>query len=270
MPSDGGLSCGDFAGSFFIRRSYPGEKEPFTSAMISEGMAESPALNCGGRESTIPGLRIFWAEFQPHQLGPLTNVEPCLSIFHERPKIPCWDFQQKPSSSASALKHNPPGATSSMASNGTNGLGGQARKAAIVTGGASGIGLAMSQYFASQGYNVAIFDVTTGSGQAVVAELASENPEAKFIFRKCDVSSWQEQATSFKEIYGVFGRIDVVCANAGISEKGGSAMASIKDHEPQKPNLQVLDVNLTGVIYCEDSSEHFYSGNYLLMAVNSF
>lgn len=135
-----------------------------------------------------------------------------------------------------------------MASNGVNG---HVQKTAIVSGGASGIGLAMSNYFASQGYNVAVFDVTAEAGKQVVSQIASENPQAKVVFKKCDVSSWQNQADSFKEVYAEFGRIDVVCANAGISERGGSAMAMIEDDEPREPNLKIMDVNLTGVIYCE-------------------
>lgn len=156
-----------------------------------------------------------------------------------------------------------------MASNGVNGVNGHARKTAIVTGGASGIGFAMSQHFASQGYNVAVFDVTAESGREAVAKLAAENPDAKLIFKKCDVSSWQDQAASFKEVYGEFGRIDVVCANAGISEKGGSDLARIEEDEPKKPNLQVLDVNLTGAIYCEIAPEAICPGDNPLMKVDS-
>lgn len=138
-----------------------------------------------------------------------------------------------------------------MASNSVNSVTSDARKTAIVSGGASGIGLAMSKHFASQGYNVAVFDVTADAGKAVVSQIASEHPQATVVFKKCDVSSWQNQAQSFKEVYGEFGRIDVVCANAGISERGGSAMAMMEDDEPLEPNLKVMDVNLTGVIYCE-------------------
>lgn len=134
-----------------------------------------------------------------------------------------------------------------MASNGTNG---HVRKTAIVSGGASGIGLAMAEYFASQGYNVAIFDVTVDTGKETASRLATENSPAQIIFRECDVSSWKSQSEGFKQVYDEFGRIDIVCANAGISEKGASAMGTIEADEPQEPNLKIMDVNLAGVIYC--------------------
>lgn len=123
------------------------------------------------------------------------------------------------------------------------------RKVAIVTGGASGIGLAMSQHFASEGYDVAIFDVNAEAGKKVVSQIASEHTQAKVIFKLCDVSSWQNQAQNFKEVRNEFGRIDVVCANAGIS--GSNSMGSIDKDEPVEPNLKILDVNLSGVVYCE-------------------
>lgn len=146
-----------------------------------------------------------------------------------------------------------------MASSDTND---HVRKVAIVSGGASGIGLAMSQYFASEGYSVAIFDVDLKAGIEVVAKLASDHPQMKVTFKLCDVSSWQNQAQNFKEIYDEFGRIDVVCANAGISEKGTSALASIETGEPIEPNLKIMDVNLSGVIYCEYPSMRAMSSFY--------
>lgn len=134
----------------------------------------------------------------------------------------------------------------------SNGVKGHApRKVAIVSGGASGIGLAMSQYFAANGYNVAVFDVNVEAGKEVISQIVSESPDAKVVFKQCDVSSWQSQAQNFKEVHGEFGRIDVVCANAGISEKGASALGGIEDGEPEEPDLKIMDVNLSGVIYCE-------------------
>ncbi|KAJ4414930.1 hypothetical protein N0V82_007643 [Gnomoniopsis sp. IMI 355080] len=145
-----------------------------------------------------------------------------------------------------------------MASNGGNG---HVHRVAIVSGGASGIGLAMSQHFASEGYDVAIFDVDVKAGKDIVSQLASEHPQMRVVFKLCDVSSWQSQAQNFKEVHGEFGRIDVVCANAGISEKGTSALASIETDEPVEPNLKTMDVNLSGVIYSVKLAVHYMSKN---------
>lgn len=129
---------------------------------------------------------------------------------------------------------------------------GDTRKAVIVvTGGASGIGLAMTNHFASQGNKVAVLDVNAEAGNEAVSQVSAEHPSATIVFKKCDVSSWQEQAQVFKEVHEEFGRIDVVMANAGISESGASALASIEVDAPVQPNLKVMDVDLYGVIYCE-------------------
>lgn len=128
---------------------------------------------------------------------------------------------------------------------------GHAQKTVIVTGGASGIGLAMVEHFASQGHNVAVFDVNLEVGKQVVSGVAEKNPKAKIQFKKCDVSSWKNQAEAFKDVFHEFGRIDIVMANAGISEQGGSALASIEADEPKEPNLKIMDVDLSGVIYSE-------------------
>lgn len=128
------------------------------------------------------------------------------------------------------------------------------RKTAIVTGGASGLGSFMAQHFAHEGYNVAIFDVNAEMGNDLagkITQLCQPSFKTRAIFKTCDVSSWADQANNFKEVYREFGRIDVVCANAGISEGGASAMALIEeDSEPMEPKLKIMDVNLTGVIYC--------------------
>lgn len=145
-----------------------------------------------------------------------------------------------------------------MSTNGTNGHGAAYKKTAIVTGGASGIGLAMARHFASEGYDVALLDV---AGEEPVAAALDQvrkagaegkgDGKAKVIFRRCDVSSWREQADGFRAVHDEFGRVDVVCANAGISERGASVMAAVEEDEPRQPDLKVVDVCLTGVIYCK-------------------
>ncbi|KAG8164244.1 hypothetical protein KVR01_006162 [Diaporthe batatas] len=138
---------------------------------------------------------------------------------------------------------------------------GHVQKTIIVTGGASGIGLAMVEHFASQGNNVAVFDVNLEVGKQVVSSVAQSHPKAKILFKKCDVSSWQNQAEAFKDVYSEFGRVDIVMANAGISEQGGSAMASIEEDEPKEPNLKIMDVDLTGVIYTVKLAIHYMNKN---------
>jgi NADP-dependent 3-hydroxy acid dehydrogenase YdfG len=54
----------------------------------------------------------------------------------------------------------------------------------------------------------------------------------------------------FKEIYEESGRVDLVFANAGVSEIG-KFLENDGEGEPKKPGFKTLDVNLTGTLYCE-------------------
>lgn len=125
------------------------------------------------------------------------------------------------------------------------------RLSVIVTGGASGLGLTMVKHFASQGNIVTIFDINTAAGHTVVTELATQYPEAKISFKRCDVTSWDSQATAFKEVYEQNCSVDIVMVNAGISEQGASSLTLVDEDEPSQPRLRTLDVNLTGAIYCK-------------------
>lgn len=130
-------------------------------------------------------------------------------------------------------------------------------RSVIVTGGASGLGKAMSAYFAALGDAVTILDIDEAGGAAVSAELGGgEEGGSNVGFRRCDISSWAEQAAAFKAVYEGAGRVDVVVANAGVSEGGRSwvvppapGRGALGD-EPEEPRLRVLDVNLIGNVYC--------------------
>lgn len=122
------------------------------------------------------------------------------------------------------------------------------KKTIVITGGASGIGLAMTRHFAAQGHNIVVLDVNANDGPSIVAEIAKEYPDSGLSFEKCDVSSWQNQALVFKKTFEHFGRIDVVMANAGISEGGRSDMSVLDEEEPTEPRLGAINVNLIGVL----------------------
>jgi NAD(P)-dependent dehydrogenase (short-subunit alcohol dehydrogenase family) len=127
------------------------------------------------------------------------------------------------------------------------------KKSVIVTGGGSGIGLAMSRHFASEGHSVAIFDVNQEAGAKIAGELSTEFPDSKITFQKCDVSSWQDQASAFKEVYEKRGTIDIVMANAGVSEQGSTTAIDLSEDEPTEPKLSAIKVNMIGVVYSEFS-----------------
>lgn len=128
------------------------------------------------------------------------------------------------------------------------------QKSVVVTGGTSGIGLAMARHFASEGHKVAVLDINDSTGPGIIAKVAEEYPQASLCFKRSDVSSWEDQAAAFEQIYREHGRIDIVMANAGISEQGQSSIVKVEEDIPVKPDARSIDVNFLGVLYCTFSS----------------
>ncbi len=127
-------------------------------------------------------------------------------------------------------------------------------KSIIVTGGASGIGLAITRHFAAQGHQVAILDLNAASGPGVAASVAAEFPQSTVAFHACNVASWEEQAAVFENVFRDHGeRVDVVVANAGVSEQGVTSLVKLdaEDEGPVKPRVTTVEVNLLGAVYCE-------------------
>ncbi|KAK4675665.1 hypothetical protein QC764_506270 [Podospora pseudoanserina] len=129
----------------------------------------------------------------------------------------------------------------------------------IITGATSGIGLAITHYFASSSSStptkIAMLDINSSVGPSLVTSLSTQYPDTEFFFHACDVSSWEAQASVFSSLYdGEFGgRVDVVVANAGVSERGFTTLVVEQDgdksHPPKKPDMSCLEANLSGVVY---------------------
>ena len=108
-------------------------------------------------------------------------------------------------------------------------------KVAVVTGGASGIGLATTKKLLSEGANVVILDLKMG--EEIINSLG-EN----VLYLKCDVSNEENVKNCIEEIIRKFDHIDYLVANAGI---GGSAS---KPHEVSMDEWnKVISVNQTGI-----------------------
>lgn len=108
-------------------------------------------------------------------------------------------------------------------------------KVAVVTGGASGIGLATTKKLLSEGANVVILDLKMD--EEIINSLG-EN----VLYLKCDVSNEENVKNCIEEIIKKFNHIDYLVANAGI---GGSAS---KPHEVSMDEWnKVISVNQTGI-----------------------
>lgn len=126
-------------------------------------------------------------------------------------------------------------------------------KTALVTGGCSGIGLALVQHLLAKKdtkWNVIIADTNEKAYQAIYKDLDT----SRTVFIPTDVSSWDSHAALFKKAFewAPNQRVDFFAANAGIVDKEvmiGPVSDYDLDAEPQKPNLSCLNVDLYGVLY---------------------
>lgn len=139
------------------------------------------------------------------------------------------------------------------------------RQVIVITGGASGFGAAWLKSWAMQGAVVIIGDVNVEKGSKLVLDVRKEtkNPNLHFIY--CNVVDWQSQVSFFKEAVRLspHGGIDTVIANAGIADRGQTFEnpTGLDGPEPPAPNLRVLEVNLTGVIYTTHLALFYLSRN---------
>src|SRR6185503_8756892 len=116
-------------------------------------------------------------------------------------------------------------------------------KVAVVTGGASGIGLAMATRFAQEGMKIVIADIEAPALEAAVAKLRHQEFEVHGVVT--DVSNEASVENLAREAIERFGKVNILCNNAGI---GGSRADRIWD-ATLKDWQWTLGVNLSSVIY---------------------
>jgi len=120
--------------------------------------------------------------------------------------------------------------------------------AAVVTGGASGIGLAIVHALARRGCRVAIIDVEAKAIDAALSELHADGSNTDVRGFLCDVSARQAVETTAEEVLEAYGPVQLVFANAGVGG-GGGPIGQITPHDWK----WTLDVNLMGMIHTVDS-----------------
>jgi NAD(P)-dependent dehydrogenase (short-subunit alcohol dehydrogenase family) len=112
-------------------------------------------------------------------------------------------------------------------------------KVAFITGGASGIGLGMARVFLREGMKVVIADVRQDHLDRVARELGTAR-DVHFI--QLDVSDRDAMAGAAAEAERVFGKVHVLCNNAGVGAMGDVKRTTYSDWD------WILGVNLGGVI----------------------
>ncbi|TDG13428.1 SDR family NAD(P)-dependent oxidoreductase [Seongchinamella unica] len=114
-------------------------------------------------------------------------------------------------------------------------------KTAVITGGASGIGLAMGEAFAAEGMNIVLADIEAQPLQQAVTRLQQQG--ANCIGVVTDVAEAEAVQALADRAVAQFGAIHVACNNAGVFTGGLLWEESLADYR------WVLDVNLWGVIH---------------------
>src|SRR5690348_894369 len=112
-------------------------------------------------------------------------------------------------------------------------------RVAIITGGASGIGLATARRFAAEGAAVVIADLDATSGEAAAAEVGG-------LYRHVNVADEASVDALFDGVFDQFGRLDIAFNNAGISPPDDDSIETTE--LPAWDRVQ--DVNLKSVYLC--------------------
>ena len=116
-------------------------------------------------------------------------------------------------------------------------------KAAIITGGSKGLGLAMAAGLASAGANVMLVNRNAEEGAQAAKEL-SDDFGIKAISFAADITNEAQSEAMAKAAMDAFGRIDILINSAGINIRGAIDELSFDDFR------KVLDVNVNGTWLC--------------------
>ena len=102
-----------------------------------------------------------------------------------------------------------------------------AGKVALVTGAASGIGLATSRMMASQGASVMLADINAEAGEAAAESIRADGRAAAFIAH--DVTSEPSWIAAIEAVRGLHGRLDILVNNAGVGTGGSIEDATLEE-----------------------------------------
>ncbi|ETI22720.1 hypothetical protein G647_06796 [Cladophialophora carrionii CBS 160.54] len=133
---------------------------------------------------------------------------------------------------------------------------------AYITGGASGMGLAVAQELSAQGWNLTIVDLN----QASISSAQQHLDAARTLFVNADVTDYEAQGRAFLATWDKWKRLDLVFANAGIGDRMNFYAPATTCHPnlpgiPAKPNELVIDICLNAMVYSAYLGLHFFRQN---------
>ena len=130
-------------------------------------------------------------------------------------------------------------------------------KVAVVTGGNSGIGLAIAKLFVDNGASVAVFDKDTGSFDDLIYK------NKKLLWIEGDLKKLSDIDKLFNKTLDKFGRIDIIVASAGVGK-----IADLEDVTEELFDA-IVDVNYKGTFFTVQKSINFLNDNASIILISS-
>ncbi len=117
------------------------------------------------------------------------------------------------------------------------------RPAAIVTGGARGIGLACAEALADAGFDILVADLAETAADGLATDITGRG--AKFAYVPCDIADLARHAALVDAAISAFGRIDCLVNNAGV---GAVVRGDLLELKPENFD-RAIGINLRGTVF---------------------
>ncbi|KAL6706986.1 hypothetical protein ACN47E_004936 [Coniothyrium glycines] len=129
------------------------------------------------------------------------------------------------------------------------------KKVALITGGASGIGLKVAEALSArthEAWDIHIVDLNADAGKAAITSLKDA------YFHETNVTDYQALAAAFEATYNTARRLDFVYANAGIVERDNFYATHDLSVSPPPPNQLSIDINYKAVVNTSHLALHYF------------
>lgn len=126
-------------------------------------------------------------------------------------------------------------------------------KAVMVTGGAMGIGRAVSNGFAECGASVAVADISEDAGNRAVEEITAEYG-GTHLFCQTDVTNRESVEAAVQAVVDAYGRLDVLVNNAGINIPRLLVDPAGKEEMGERDLDKMIAVNYKGMFLCAQAA----------------